>query len=140
MAAAGELDAFELAVRALGAAERTAAELDERLERKGVPATERADALERLERLGYLDDERVARARAEQLAARGSGDALIRDDLERRGIGADAVESALAELEPERERASRIAAARGVSPKAARYLASRGFAAETVAAVVAREA
>ena|SRR5687768_14978802 len=133
------VDAFEVAVRALRAADRTAAELDERLERKGVPAHEREEALERLGRLGYLDDERVARTRAAQLAARGSGDAFIRDDLERRGIGAEEVEQALAELEPEPERAARIAVERGVSPKTARYLASRGFAGDTVAALVARE-
>ena len=48
--------------------------------------------------------------RAEQLAERGSGDALIRDDLERRGVAAELVERALDALEPERERAARIAA------------------------------
>ena len=136
---APDVDAFEVAVRALGAHDRTAAEIDERLERRGIPAGERAEALVRLGRLGYLDDERVARTRAELLASRGSGDALIRDDLERRGVDADGIESALAELEPERERAARIAAERGISPRTARYLASRGFAGETVAALVARE-
>lgn len=133
------VDAFDVAVRALGAADRTAAELDARLERKGVPAPDREEALERLGRLGYLDDGRVARNRAEQLAARGSGDALVRDDLGRRGVGADEIEAALAELEPEPERAARLVAERGLNPKTARYLASRGFAGETIAALVARD-
>jgi SOS response regulatory protein OraA/RecX len=136
---AQEVDAFEVAVRALGAHDRTAAELDERLERRGIPAAEREEALERLGRLGYLDDERVARTRAEQLAARGSGDALIRDDLERRGVDAERIESALAQLGPERERAARIVEARGIGPRTARYLASRGFGGETIAALVAPE-
>ena len=93
--------------------------------------------LERLGRLGYVDDARVARTRAEQLAARGSGDALIRDDLERRGIGGEAIEEALAELEPERERAARVVAQRGRGPRTARYLASRGFGEEAFAALIA---
>jgi regulatory protein len=132
-------DAFDQAVRALRHADRSRAELDERLARKGVPAAERAEALERLEQLGYLEDGRVARVRAEQLAGRGSGDALIRHDLERRGIGAETIEEALAALEPERERAARVVAQRGGGARTARYLASRGFAYEAVAELVAPE-
>jgi regulatory protein len=132
-------DAFDLAVRALGAHDRTAAELDARLARRGVPAEEREQALERLGSLGYLDDARVAHERAARLAERGSGDALIRHDLEARGIGSEAVEEALAALEPERERAARIVAARGSSARTARYLASRGFGEDAVAALVAPE-
>jgi regulatory protein len=139
VAAQGKTDAFELALRALNAHDRSTAELDARLERRGIPADERGQVLERLERLGYLEDGRVARARAEQLAARGSGDALIRDDLERRGIGAELVEDAIAALDPERERAARLVAERGRSARTARYLASRGFGEDAVAALVARE-
>ena len=87
--------------------DRTAAELDARLEQRGVGEAEREQALETLERIGYVDDERFARTRAEQLAERGSGDALIRDDLERRGIAVELVEAAIEALEPERERAAR---------------------------------
>jgi regulatory protein len=121
----------------LRAHDRTAAEVDARLERHGVAPAERAEVLERLGRLGYVEDGRVARARAEQLAARGSGDALIRDDLERRGIDADSIEAALAGLEPERERAARVVAQRGRSARTARYLASRGFGEDALAALVA---
>ena len=46
------------------------------------------------------------------LAGRDSGDALIRDDLERRGLDGDVIEEALAGLEPEPERA-RAAVERG---------------------------
>ena len=133
-------DAVETALRALRFRDRSAAELQERLERRGVGEQARADALETLERVGYVDDGRYAQTRAAQLAARGSGNAFIRHDLEERGVSAAHVEAALAELEPERERAERLVAARGASPKTARYLAARGFDEETVADLVAPEA
>ena len=130
---------IELAVRALRTRDRSAAELDARLARRGVGDAEREQTLETLERIGYVDDERFARTRAEQLAARGSGDALIRHDLESRGIADEAVEDALAELEPERERAARIVTQRGRSVKTVRYLASRGFGDDALVGVVARD-
>lgn len=134
-----EQDAVETALRALRFRDRSAAELDERLAAKGLDAAEREHALETLERIGYVDDERFARTRAEQLAGRGSGDALIRHDLERRGIDAEVVEAALDALEPERERAARIAEQRGRSVKTARYLASKGFGADVLDLVAPAE-
>jgi regulatory protein len=133
-------DAVELALRALRHRDRTSAEVGAELERRGVGEAEREQALETLARSGYLDDERFARARAEQLAARGSGDALIRHDLERRGLGAEHVAEALAALEPERQRAAAVVARRGAGPKTARYLAGRGFGEDAVTAAVARTA
>lgn len=130
-------DAVEQALRALRHRDRSAAELDARLERRGVGEAEREQALETLERVGYVDDERFARTRAEQLAARGSGDALIRHDLEGRGLAAEHVDAALATLEPERDRAAEIAARRGRSLKTARYLASRGFDPDALDRIVA---
>ena len=126
-------DAVEQALRALRYRDRSTAELDTRLEQHGIDAEEREQALETLERLGYVDDERLARMRAEQLAARGSGDALIRHDLERR------VEAAISGLEPEHERAAAIVRRRGEGAKTARYLASRGFGGDALESVVARE-
>jgi regulatory protein len=132
-------DAVELALRALRHRDRSSAELALRLEQRGVEAAEREQALATLERIGYVDDERFARSRAEQLAARGSGDALIRHDLQGRGIAAEHVETALEALEPERERAARLADQRGRSVKTARYLASRGFGADALEGLVAQE-
>ena len=132
-------DAVETALRALRHRDRSAAEIDARLEQRGVGRAQRERALETLERIGYVDDERLARTRACQLADRDSGDALIRDDLERRGLAADVVELALVALEPERERAARIAERRGRSVKTARFLASRGFGEEALDALVAVE-
>jgi regulatory protein len=130
---------LDLAISALRHRDRSTAELDARLAQRGVGRAEREEALETLERIGYVDDERFARTRAEQLAARGSGDALIRHDLEGRGIAVEHVEAALAGLEPERERAARITEHRGRSVKTARYLASRGFGPDALEAAVARE-
>ena len=132
-------DAVEQALRALRFRDRSTAELDARLERRGVGAAERAHALETLERVGYVDDERYARSRARQLADRGSGDALIRHDLEGRGIAAELVQIAVAGLEPEQERAARIIERRGRTVATARYLAARGFDQDVLAAVVAQE-
>jgi SOS response regulatory protein OraA/RecX len=130
-------DAVEVALRALRHRDRSAAELDARLAQRGVGAAERAEALEALERVGYVDDGRFALLRAEQLAGRGAGDALIRHDLVERGVAAAHVEAALAALEPERERVTRIVARRGPGPKTARYLASKGFGEDAVADAVA---
>ena len=132
-------DAVEQALRALRHRDRSTAELDARLAKRGVDAEERAQALKTLERVGYVDDERFARTRAEQLAARGSGDALIRHDLEQRGIAAELVDAAVESLEPERERARRVVAQRGATLKTARYLASRGFGEEALDGIVAHD-
>jgi len=111
----------EVALRALRAADRSRAELDARLQRAGVEEAEREETLDSLERLGYLDDERTAALRAARLAERGYGDAYIRAELERRGLPSEA---AVADLEPEAERASRFTG-RGTG-----WLARRGFASE----------
>jgi regulatory protein len=132
-------DAVETALRALRFRDRTTAELDARLEQRGVGEAAREQALETLERIGYVDDERFARSRAERLAERGSGDALIRDDLERRGVAAEIVEATLAGLEPERTRAARIVEQRGPGDKTVRYLAAKGFGEDALEGFVARE-
>ena len=131
--------AVEVALRALRARDRSSAELAARLTARGAGPEERRDALELLERVGYVDDERFAHGRAATLAARGSGDALIRHDLEQRGVASETIEAALAGLEPERVRAERIVAKRGPGAKTARHLAARGFEEDAVASVVARD-
>jgi regulatory protein len=111
----------DVALRALRAADRSRAELDARLEQRGFDDGERQQALDELERLGYVDDERTAALRAERLAERGYGDAHIRADLERRGLP---IEVAFAGIEPESERIARFA------EKGVAWLARRGFALE----------
>jgi regulatory protein len=107
------------------------------LERKGVREPEREEALATLRRHGVLDDERFAHARSAALAERGLGDAAIAFRLERDGIEPDSIEPALTALEPERDRAVRLAARRGATAKTARWLAARGFAPESVESALA---
>ncbi len=124
--------ALARATRALAVSDRSRNSLEERLAAAGVPAEPRREALETLERVGLVDDARFAAARAAALAERGHGDAAIRFDLERQGLADDLVAEALAGLEPERERAFRLAEQRGRGPKTARWLAGRGFDPDTV--------
>lgn len=133
------LAALGTALKALRHLDRSAAELEGRLRTNGVAPAERERALVTLSRVGLLDDERVARARAGVLAERGNGDELIRHDLERRGIPSAAIEVALAALRPEPERAAAILARRGSSLGTARYLAARGFGEDAVESAVAWE-
>lgn len=88
-----------------------------------LTAPGRHDALAALERSGILDDRRAATARAAALSGRGYGDAAIRFRLEQEGFTAEDVGEAIAGLEPEQERASRLAE-RGRTP---RWLAAHGF-------------
>ena len=121
-------DATEVALRALRHRDRSRQDLDERLERAGIAADERARALDDLAAAGLVSDGRFARERARSLADRNGSDALIRGELRRRGIPEDVVTDVLAELEPESERAARIFHQRGGGDRALRYLAGKGFA------------
>jgi len=132
-----ETDPLEVATRALRHRDRSVRDVEARLERAGVDEARRAEALEMLERLGYVDDDRFARTRAATLAARGRGDAAIRFDLERAGVEAEAVETAIAALDPELERARAVVARDGATPRTARRLAARGFARDTLEAAIA---
>jgi len=128
------------ATRALRYRDFSRAGLDERLERAGAAPAARREVIETLERAGLVDDERVARGRTAALAGRGYGDAAIRHDLERQGLSSETADAALAALEPEAERARRIAEARGGGPKTARYLAGKGFGEDAIEGIVADEA
>ncbi len=129
------VEALDRAAAALTRRDRSAAALDAILERGGVAAPERAGALETMARLGYLDDARYAGRRAAALAARGLGDEPIRLDLAAHGVADAQVEAALAALPAEAERARRVAG--GLAPLgAARRLAARGFAPESIEGVV----
>jgi regulatory protein len=128
--------ALAAATRALRTRRLSKRRLDERLRRAGFVEYERAETLEILSRAGFLDDERFAFSRAEQLAERGGGDAQIRHDLREQGIDEESCEHALAALEPESSRAARVAASRGGGAAAARYLARRGFGQDAIESAV----
>jgi regulatory protein len=129
--------ARDTAVRAIARRDHSRAGLDARLERAGVRARDRGDTVAAAVRAGLVDDARFAVTRAQSLAARGSGDLLVLDDLGRHGIDERTARAAVESLEPERARAARLATARGVSPRTLRYLASRGFSEEALEGLVA---
>ncbi len=132
---ASRAEAVDAALRALRHRDLSAAALDQRLAERGFEEQERAEALATLRRTGLLDDRRFAESRAAALAGRGSGDRLIRHDLEHAGVGAELVDDVLEALEAEAERARRVVDRRGRSPRTIRYLRSKGYSNETVAAV-----
>ncbi len=133
---ARERDPIDLATRALRNRDRSRRELDDRLARAGIPEPARREALERLERVGYLDDRRFAAGRARALAQRGYGNEAIRHDLTGRGIEPETAETAVAELAPEAERAALLAARLGPDGRLAARLQRKGFDVETVASVL----
>ena len=96
---------------------------------------ERAEALDRLEEVGYVDDDRFATSRAETLAARGQGDTAIRFDLRGRGIerGGDRG-GRWPRSRRKAERASRLAERLGRTAKTAAQLRRKGFGADALEA------
>ena len=130
-------EALGVAASALRRRDLSSRGLAERLERAGVAPAAQAESLATLDRAGLVDDERFCRSRAAVLADRGYGDAGIRHDLARQGLPTELVEAALAELEPEPERARRIVEHRGPGPRTARYLAGKGFCEDALEAAFA---
>ena len=129
-------EALAIATGALARRDYSTADLDARLERRGVAPGERARAIATLERAGYLDDDRLAAGRTAELAARGYGDEWIRLDLERHGVGREVIEGMLATLPAESERAAEQAVRAGRGPSVARRLAAKGFTAESIESVL----
>jgi regulatory protein len=129
-------EALAIATRALRARDLSKQQISERLQRAAIDPKTRRESIATLTRAGFLDDRRVAGARARSLADRGYGDAAIRHDLERKGVTKELVDASLEELEPEAERVSRVVQRRGQSPSTARYLAGKGFSGEAVEAVL----
>jgi len=127
-------DPVDLAAQALRHRDRSRTQIDERLARAGVDDENRADALAALERIGYLDDARFARQRAESLADRGYGDEAISALLAADGVEPDVAGAAVGALRPEVERAAEIVASLGASPRTAARLARKGFGEDAVEA------
>jgi len=129
-------EALAAATRALVHRDRSRATVLARLHAAGISRWAAGEALETLERAGIVDDGRFARSRASALAARGSGDALIEDDLRAAGVSDGDVQVALGALDPERERAIRVTATRGESRATARWLARHGFGQDAIEAAL----
>jgi regulatory protein len=89
-------EAFGKALAALRRRERSRAELDEWLAKRGYEETHRRAALDRLEQVGELDDSRFARRYAEdKRELSGWGPERIREALMARGVPYEEVEAAL---------------------------------------------
>ena len=129
---------LDLAVRALRGHDRSRSDVEERLARAGVAPDQVAETLATLERLGYLDDERYAHARAEELAGRGYGDEWIRRDLREHGVERETAAAAVEALTPEPERAARLASGTGGAPdrRLAARLQRKGFGADSLEAAL----
>jgi regulatory protein len=129
--------ALEAAAKALARRDRSAADLAAYLERHGTAPDDAGRAVERLREAGYVNDARYAASRAEALAGRGFGDAAVRFELERDGVGTDEIEQALAALVPERERALDLLRAAKSPLAGVRRLAAKGFGADSIEAATA---
>jgi SOS response regulatory protein OraA/RecX len=133
-------EARKAALDALRHQDHTEVTLRARLDRRGLDPGERDAAVETMKRAGLVDDARLAHGRAAALAARGSGDLRIRDDLMRRGVARGQIDEALASIEPELERIQAIVTHEGVSSRVLRRLVAKGFTPEALEAVVADQA
>src|SRR3954470_16434812 len=127
-------DPIDLAAQALRHRDRSRRQIDERLARAGVEDDRRPDALDALERIGYVDDARFAGRRAASLAERGYGDEAISALLAADGVPPDLAGAAIGALRPEEERAAEIVASLGASPRTAARLARKGFGEDAVEA------
>lgn len=129
-------EARAVAGRALARRDLSATRLGERLEQAGISEAVANEAVAALARAHVVDDARTSCARARALVRRGYGDAAIAAQLEAEAFDAASVRGALAELPPERERAEPLLRPADDPAKAARRLAQRGFAPETIEDVV----
>jgi SOS response regulatory protein OraA/RecX len=132
-------EALAVASRALRRQDLSERGIAERLARASVTPAAAEESLRVLSRAGLVDDGRFAKNRATRLAERGYGDAAIRHDLERQGVGPEPVREALESLEAEVERACQLVERRGAGPKTARYLASKGFGPEALEAATGED-
>ena len=114
---------------------------------EGETREEVTEALDRLEELGLLSDERYAEMKVRASAGR-MGDLRLRRELRMSGVSDEAIENALAEVEESEEvRAWRIWSRRWSEPpenwkereKMVRYLAARGFGMSAIQKVIRGE-
>ncbi len=136
---ARKINPLEKAMRLLSVRSYSERELMKKLKLAKIPAREAAEAVAECRRRGYLNDELLAEDYAHALVNRGSGTRLVKMQLQKRGLPAEYVESALektAGLEPAAARRaleyklrllSRESAPRKKREKAFRFLVSRGF-------------
>jgi|SRR5919108_2437629 regulatory protein len=126
------VEALAVASRALARRDLSRRRLGERLRAGGVAERHAEAAVAALATAGAVDDERLARVRAQAFAERGWGDAAVEAKLQREGVDAAVAAEAVAALPPERGRARTVAASASDARKAWALLGRRGFAADTI--------
>jgi regulatory protein len=139
--------ARDRALRVLGRREHSAAELQRKLEQRGVDAATAGAVVEDLQSAGWQSDARYAEMLVRSRIAQGYGPLRIEAELEQAAVPAERIAEALSAAEPD-WRALVVALHRrrfGEIPKKAadwqkqyRYLAGRGFTAEQVHAALRR--
>jgi SOS response regulatory protein OraA/RecX len=134
----GSPDPAEIALRALAGRDMSRAALERRLQAGGLAGASCEETLDRLVEVGLVDDRRLGDRRAAALAARGLGDAAIDARLEGEGVGPDDRAAAIAALEPEEDRARRLAREAGKRSvrSLAASLAGRGFSDDAIVAAL----
>jgi regulatory protein len=143
---AGAADAAERrALRLIACRSRSRAELCRRLGEWGLAAEDAAGVLDRLARMGVMDDGALAAAVVSSRRANAYGRLRIQSDLDRLEVApATGAEVAATSPEAEVQRARRALGSRPAPDpgdpaavrRAAAFLARRGFDAETVATVL----
>ena len=132
--------ARDICLRQLTTGPRTAAQLAAAMTGRGIGEDVVADVLVRFTEVGLIDDAAFAAAWVESRhAGRGLARRALAQELRHRGVAAEHVAVAVAELEPEREIATarapaerRLAASRGQDPavrfrRTAAVLARKGY-------------
>jgi regulatory protein len=141
-------EALQSALRFLSYRPRSEQELRQRLVRKGLPRAAIAAAMSRVRELGYLDDAAFARFWTEtRQASRPRARRVVAGELRRRGIAAEQVEEATAEIEDEaaayEAAGRRVRSLRGLEyqpfrERLGRFLTSRGFSYEVARRTIDR--
>ncbi|HOL64696.1 MAG TPA: regulatory protein RecX [Accumulibacter sp.] len=132
-------DLRERAVRLLARRDHSRSELARKLAGNGEASIQLADTLDTLSAQGLLSDSRYALSRS-QSRSKTLGNARLAGELRAKGVDDELVNAALASIEDELSRAQRVWQRKyGVLPasaeeyaRQARFLAARGFAAETI--------
>ena len=90
--------AFNRALGMLARARRSRREVEQRLQRLGVESAHIERAVTRLESLGLLDDQAVARAEAASRFRRGEGAGRIRQSLYKKGVARPIIDEAIRDV------------------------------------------
>ena len=140
----GQISLKGRALRLLAGREHSRSELEKKLAAHEAEPGELQRVLDELQAKGFINEQRVVESVLNRRAAR-LGTGRVKQELQAKGIGAEAMAAAVAQLrDTELERAREVwrkkfgepAADPTVRAKQMRFLASRGFGAEAIRRVV----